>query len=80
MMTKAFLVCNQGLFLNEMKLLDNKKLWYDETKSVLVFPLVRQLKNVKLNSSKAKTVSEKSKYNKQIKQLLSEIEVFITND
>ncbi|MDD6489496.1 MAG: DUF4391 domain-containing protein [Clostridia bacterium] len=74
MMTKAFLVSNQGLFSGENKLLDNKKLWYDEEKAKQLFPLLRQLKFVKISAAKAKTVSEKSKFNSQIKSVIQQLE------
>lgn len=74
MMTKAFLVSNQGLFLSENKLLDNKKLWYDEQKAMQVLPLLMNLKTLKLSSLKVKTLVEKSMYNKQIKKTIEELE------
>jgi hypothetical protein len=80
MMTKAFLVNNPGLFKDEDKLLDNKKLWYDEERSRLVFPTVKQLKATKLSVSKAKTISEKGKLNAQIKSLVNNLEELINNE
>ena len=74
MMTKAFLVSNQGLFSGEDKLIDNKKLWYDEEKAKQIFPLLKQLKAVKLSAAKARTISEKSKFNSQIKSIIKQLE------
>ncbi|HCJ96968.1 MAG TPA: hypothetical protein DHV76_07970 [Ruminococcaceae bacterium] len=76
MMTKAFLVSNQNLFSSENKLLDNKKLWYDEQRTKLVLPLLIQLKSLKLSALKAKTLVEKSSFNKQIKEKIKELEEF----
>ena len=74
MMTKAFLVSNQGLFYGQDKLLDNKKLWYDEEKAKQLLPLLKQLKAAKLSAAKAKTISEKSKFNSQIKTIIQQLE------
>lgn len=74
MMTKAFLICNQGLFACEDKLLDNKKLWYDEQKAKPVFPLLKRLKTLKLSALKVSTIAEKSMYNNQIKKTIEELE------
>lgn len=74
MMTKAYLISNQGLFAAEDKLLDNKKLWYDDERSRKVFPLARQLKAAKLSAARSKTIAEKSKCNTQIKKLIKELE------
>lgn len=74
MMTKAFLICNQGLFSSEDKLLDNKKLWYDEQKAKLIFPLLKLLKTLKLSALKVTTIAEKSMYNSQIKKTIEELE------
>ena len=78
MMTKAYLISNQGLFAAEDKLLDNKKLWYDDERSRKVFPLARQLKAAKLSAARSKTIAEKSKYNTQIKKLIKELEELIS--
>ena len=75
MMTKAFLVSNQGLFSGQDKLLDNKKLWYDEEKAKQLLPLLKQLKAAKLSAAKAKTISEKSNFNSQIKTIIKQINV-----
>ena len=77
MMTKAYLISNQGLFAAEDKLLDSKKLWYDEERSRKIFPLARQLKAAKLSAARSKTLAEKSKYNTQIKGLIKELEVLM---
>lgn len=74
MMTKAFLICNQGLFACEDKLLDNKKLWYDEQKAKQAFPLLKRLKTLKLSALKVSTIAEKSMYNNQIKKTIKELE------
>lgn len=77
MMTKAFLISNPNLFASQDKLLDNKKLWYDDERAKKVFPLVRQLNTVKLSATRAKTVVERGKYNTQIKDLIKELEVLM---
>ena len=74
MMTKAFLVSNQGLFSGQDKLIDNKKLWYDEEKTKQLLPLLKQLKAAKLSAAKAKTISEKSNFNSQIKTIIKQLE------
>ena len=78
MMTKAYLISNQGLFSKEDKLLDNKKLWYDENRAKLVLPLLKKLKTNKLAVSKAKTVVEKSRINAEVKNLINELEEMIS--
>lgn len=77
MMAKAFLICNQGLFSCEDKLIDNKKLWYDEQKAKLVFPLLKLLKTLKLSALKVTTIVEKSMYNNQIKKTIEELEALL---
>lgn len=77
MMTKAFLICNQGLFSCEDKLIDNKKLWYDEQKAKLIFPLLKLLKTLKLSALKVTTIVEKSMYNNQIKKTIEELEALL---
>ncbi len=74
MMTKSFLVCNQWLFGGQTKLLDSKKLWYDNDKAMECFPLLKKLKQLKISASKARTVSEKSEYNSQIKEIINTLE------
>ena len=74
MMTKAFLVSNQGLFSGQDELIDNKKLWYDEEKAKRLLPLLKQLKAAKLSAAKAKTISEKSNFNSQIKTIIKQLE------
>ena len=72
MMCKAFLVFNHGLFKNDYAMLDSK-MWYDDNKLMLCFPLLKKLKILKLSVSKAKTLSEKSDYNKQIKDNIQKL-------
>lgn len=73
MMTKAFLVFNHGLFSKSDQLLDSK-IWYDDNKIISCFSLLKQLKALKLSVSKAKTIADKSNYNKQIKNCLKSLE------
>lgn len=77
MMTKSFLVCNQGLFSGQSELLDSKKLWYDNEKAMQCFPLLKKLKALKLSAVKANTIFEKSNYNKQIKETIIALEELI---
>ncbi len=74
MMTKSFLVCNQGLYSGQAELLDSKKLWYDDDKAMECLPMLKKLKQLKLSAAKAKTVSEKSKCNSQIKEIINTLE------
>lgn len=73
MMTKAFLVFNQELYSGCVKFLDHK-LWYDDVKVLKCFPLLKQLKTLKISVSKVKTISEKSVCNKQIKDTIKQLE------
>lgn len=72
MMTKAFLVFNQGLYSGADKLLDSK-VWYGD-KMLLLLPMLKKLKSAKQSAAKAKTIADKSAYNKQIKQYITELE------
>ena len=72
MMTKAFLVFNQGLYSGADKLLDSK-VWYDD-KMLTLLPMLKKLKTAKLSAAKAKTVADKSVYNKQIKETIKLLE------
>lgn len=74
MMTKSFLVCNQGLYKGETELLDSKKLWYDGDKAMECLPLLKKLKQLKISAAKAKTISEKSSFNGQIKENIKLLE------
>ena len=74
MMTKAFIVFNQGLWNSETAFIDNKKLWYDDEKAMEAFPLLKELKAAKLTAAKAKTVSDRSSNNKRIKDTISRLE------
>ena len=58
----------------ENELIDNKNLWYDEERAKQIFPLLKQLKFVKLSAAKARTISEKSKLNFQIKEIIGRLE------
>lgn len=74
MMTKAFIVFNQGLWNGETVFIDNKRLWFDDDKAMKAFPILKELKTAKLAAAKAKTVSERSSANKQIKTIISKLE------
>lgn len=74
MMTKAFLVFNQELFLSE---LIDSRMWHDDNKILRCYPLLKKLKALKLSAAKAKTVSEKSDLNRQIKSIIKELEELI---
>jgi hypothetical protein len=76
MMTKAFLVFNQEIWSGSEKMLDSK-LWYDEQAAKQSFAFLKQLKALKISASKAKTIAEKSVYNKQIKEIIRKLEAFI---
>ena len=76
MMTKAFLVFNQELFSGATQLVDSR-MWHDDNKVLRCYPLLKRLKNLKLSAAKAKTVSEKSELNKQIKSVIKELEELI---
>lgn len=78
MMTKAFLVFNKGLYSNQQKILDNKKLWYDDARVMKLFPLLKNLKIEKAQAAKAKTIADKSKHNKEIKALIATLEEVTT--
>lgn len=71
MMTKAFLVFNQELFSGE---LIDSRMWHDDNKVLRCYPLLKKLKALKLSAAKAKTVSEKSDLNRQIKSVIKELE------
>jgi len=75
-MCKAFLVFNHGLFKNDDAMLDSK-MWYDDNKLALCFPLLKKLKALKLSASKAKTISDKSKYNSEIKNTIAELSIIL---
>lgn len=77
MMTKAFLVCNKGLFSKESEMLDSRKLWYDNGKAMECFPLLKRLKALKISAAKADTISERSAYNKEIKEVIGKLEGLI---
>ena len=76
MMCKAFLVFNHGLFKNDDAMLDSK-IWYDDNKLTLCFPLLKKLKALKLSVSKAETISDKSKYNSEIKNTIAELSIIL---
>lgn len=73
MMTKAFLVFNQEIYSGSVSLLDSK-MWYDDSKLTVCYDLLKQLKAQKLSAAKAKTIAEKSTYNKQIKETIKLLE------
>lgn len=76
MMCKAFLVFNQGLFRNDNAMLDSK-LWYDDSKLIKCFPLLKKLKALKISASNSKTISDKSKYNSEMKKTITELSSII---
>ena len=80
MMTKAFLVCERGAYSQSDSILDNKKLWYDETRASQVFPLMKQIKTLKETAAKAKSIADRSEYNKKIRQTISELERLMHNE
>lgn len=73
MMTKAFLVCNSRLYSKANVFLDSK-LWYDDSKLLMCFPLLKQLKTLKMSALKTKTIAERSVYNRQIKETIKQLE------
>lgn len=80
MMTKAFLVCERGAYSQSDSILDNKKLWYDEERASQVFPLMKQIKTLKETAAKAKSIEDRSEYNKKIRQTISELERLMHNE
>lgn len=76
MMTKAFIIFNNGLFSNIDKLLDSK-FWYNEDKIRLCFNLLYRLKQLKNSVIKTNLISEKSKLNSEIKTIIQQLEELI---
>ena len=79
MMCKAFLIFNQGLFKNDNDMLDSK-MWYDDSKLMCCMPLLKKLKASKLSVAKAKTLSEKSNYNGQIKDSIQKLRILYSGE
>lgn len=73
MMTKAFLVFNQAVYSGSLKILDSR-VWYDDEKAMLFFPLLKRLKSLKQSAAKADTIAEKSAYNKEMKTIIEQLE------
>lgn len=73
MMTKAFLVFNQAVYSGSLKILDSR-VWHDEEKAMCFFPLLKKLKSLKQAAAKANTIAEKSAYNKEMKEIITQIE------
>lgn len=76
MMTKAFLVFHQGIYADAQKMLDSK-IWYNDEKLLLCFPLLKRLLILKISAGKAKTIAEKSAINKQIKEMIEGLEEIV---
>ena len=73
MMTKSFLVFNQSMYSGSLKLLDSQ-LWYNDEKLIICLPLLKKLKMLKQSAAKAKTIVERSTVNKQMKEIIQQLE------
>lgn len=76
MMTKAFLVFNENLLKDSVRLLDSK-LWYNEEKTMKCFGLLNALKQLRASSAKTAEIEERGKINKEIKEILNKLEELI---
>lgn len=73
MMTKSFLVFNQSIYTGSLKLLDSQ-LWYNDEKLMMCLPLLKKLKTLKQSAAKVKTVAERSTFNKQMKEIMKQLD------
>ncbi len=76
MMAKAFIVFNQTLYTECMKILDSK-LWYSEQNTIRCYSLLLQLKSMKSSALKLSSIAEKGVANRRMKEVIAELTALV---
>ncbi|WP_461207599.1 DUF4391 domain-containing protein [Clostridium sp. DL1XJH146] len=76
MMVKSYIITNKKLW-SKWRLILDSNVWYNHTNTMLIYALLREVKELKNGQIKVKSTSENIKINKQIMKLYSEMEDLI---
>lgn len=79
MMTKAFIVFNQTLYSDCMKLLDSK-LWYSDDNVIQCYSLLTQLKSMKSAALKIKSMADRGIVNRQMKDVILQLTALLNGN
>jgi hypothetical protein len=71
--TKIFILKYQKLYQKSKELLE-KSIWYDESKSKMIYELFKNMVNLREKIEKTNLISERVKCNQEIKEILKKME------
>lgn len=71
--TKTFILKYQKIYQKSKELLE-KPIWYDESRSKMIYELYKNMVNLRIKIEKTNLISERVKCNREIKEILKKME------